>query len=484
MTFDNYINGAWQAPSTGRYTANINPARPQHVLGEFADSAAADVDQAVAAARQAFAGFRTAPPPQRAGLLNRLADLMERDRDQLAHVIVKEMGKVLAEARGEVARAVAECRFMAGEAHRVGSSGYSSERPGIDIVAHRVPLGPVALISPWNFPVVTPIRKLAPAIAYGCTAVMKPASITPWSSVKLAELIDEAGFPAGVVNLVMGGGRSVGQVLTDHPDIAGVSFTGSTETGSGIYEAAAKRLARVQLELGGKNPAIVMRYADLKGAAQEIASAAFQAAGQRCTALSRVIVLESQADALVEELAAVTRAMKVAEGFAEGAQIGPMVSRDQFDRVMRYMEIGRSDKAKLVVDGRSTVNDPDTDGYFHGPALFDQVERDSPLAVDEIFGPVLPVLRVADPAEALAIANSSAYGLAASVFTDEPGLAGFFASRLECGMVHVNHGTASQPHVPFGGVKNSGEGAYSIGPSACGFYTATKVVYRLDRMPD
>ena len=482
--FNNYINGAWQTPSTGRYTANINPAQPRTVLGEFAQSAAADVDLAVASAKAAFAGFRSAPPPQRAGLLNRLADLMERDRDQLAHIIVKEMGKVLAEARGEVARAVAECRFMAGEAHRTGSSGYPSERPGVDIAARQVPLGPVALISPWNFPVVTPIRKLAPAIAYGCSVVMKPASITPWSSVKLTELIDEAGFPAGVVNLVMGGGRSVGQALAEHLDIAGISFTGSTETGAGIYEAAAKRIARVQLELGGKNPAIVMGCRDLKGAARDIASAAFQAAGQRCTALSRVIVLESQADGLVDALAAATRAMKVAEGFADGAQIGPMVSREQFDRVVRYMEIGRSDNARLVVEGGPTVDDPDVDGYFHGPALLDHVDRESPLAVDEIFGPVLPVLRVADANEALAIANSSAYGLAASVFTDEPGLADFFAGALECGMVHVNHGTASQPHVPFGGVKTSGEGAYSIGPSARDFYTATKVVYRLDRMPD
>ena len=480
--FNNYINGEWRAPSTGRYAANINPAQPQSVLGEFADSAAADVDLAVAAAKEAFTGFRVAPPSQRAGLLNRLAVLMERDRDQLAQIIVKEMGKVLAEARGEVARAVAECRFMASEAQRAVSSGYPSERPGVDISARQVPLGPVALISPWNFPVVTPIRKLAPAIAYGCSVVMKPASITPWSSVKLTELIDEAGFPTGVVNLVMGGGRSVGQALAGHPDIAGVSFTGSTETGTGIYEAAAKRIARVQLELGGKNPAIVMGCGDLKGAAREIVSAAFQAAGQRCTALSRVIVLESQADALVEELAAATRAMKVAEGFAAAAQIGPLVSREQFDRVARYMEIGRSDNARLIVDGRPMVKDPQVDGYFHGPALFDRVDRDSPLAVDEIFGPVLPVLRVTDAAEALTIANSSTYGLAASVFTGEPGLADFFVRELECGMVHVNHGTASQPHVPFGGVKNSGEGAYSIGPSARSFYTATKVVYWLEPM--
>lgn len=479
MRYDNYIDGTWQSPAGGAYSANTNPARPQEVLGEFADSGSEDVNAAVAAARRAFRSFRNSTPSQRASLLHRLADLMERDRDELAEIIVREMGKVLAEARGEVGRAVAECRFMAGEAFRIGATGYPSERPGIEINARAVPLGPVALISPWNFPVVTPVRKLAPAIAYGCTVVMKPASVTPWCSVKLTRLVEEAGFPQGVVNLVMGGGRAVGATLAEHPDICGVSFTGSTDTGEGIYRAAASRIARVQLELGGKNPAIVIDCRDVKAAAQEIASAAFQAAGQRCTALSRVIVHDSQADELVRELAAAMKAMKVAEGFAEGAQIGPMVSADQLRRVARYMELGRESGAEVVVEGRQLVDNPETQGYFHSPALFDRVDPSSPLAVDEIFGPILPVLRVGSADEALAIANDTQYGLAASVFTADPQLADMFANELEAGMVHINHGTASQPHVPFGGVKKSGEGAYSIGPSSREFYTATKVVYRL-----
>ncbi|SKA37403.1 aldehyde dehydrogenase family protein [Consotaella salsifontis] len=479
MKYDNYIDGAWRAPVSGDYAPNLNPARPQDVLGEFASSGPQDVDAAVDAARRAFADFRFAPPSYRSSLLARLADLMQDNAEELATIIVKEMGKVLAEARGEVGRAIAECRFMAGEALHVGGGSFASERAGVDIVARQEPLGPVALISPWNFPVVTPIRKLAPAIAYGCTLVMKPASLTPWCSVKLTELIDRAGFPKGVANLVMGGGGAVGAALAAHPAIAGVSFTGSTEVGRRIYAAAARRIARVQLELGGKNPAIVIDCRDLKGAAKEIVSAAFQAAGQRCTALSRVVVADDLANGLVAELAAATRELKVAEGFREGAQIGPMVSQDQLDRVNHYMNVGRAGEAELIVEGRQTVEDPKTEGYFHSPALFDRVDPTSPLAVDEIFGPILPVIRVSGAEQALAIANDTQYGLAASLFTADPKLAARFADRLEAGMVHINHGTASQPHVPFGGVKKSGEGAYSIGASARGFYTATKVVYRL-----
>ncbi|WP_375595532.1 aldehyde dehydrogenase family protein [Algihabitans albus] len=476
--FDNFIDGTWQAPRSGQWAPNVNPARPAEVLGAFAASGPDDVSDAVAAAGGAARAWAASPPSERSALLVRLADLMVRHRDELARIIVREQGKALGEALGEVGRAAAECRYMAGESFRLLGATYPSDRANCRIEERLEPVGVVALISPWNFPLVTPIRKLAPALACGNAVVMKPASLTPWSSVRLTELLAEAGAPPGLVNLVLGSASEVGTPLVAHPDVAAVSFTGSTQAGQSIYQAVAQKIGRVQLELGGKNPALVLDCDNPGAAAKEIVAAAFQCAGQRCTAISRVIVAEAEADALVAHLLEEIAGLKVGDGLDPDTTMGPLVDAGQLQAVQRYVQLGRAEGAELRFGGTCLVDDPDREGYFHAPTLFDRVASTSPLATEEMFGPILPVVRVATADEAIVLANATPYGLAASVFTANAGLAERCLDEVQAGMIHVNHGTASQAHVPFGGDKRSGEGAWSIGPTAKAFFTKSKLAYR------
>jgi acyl-CoA reductase-like NAD-dependent aldehyde dehydrogenase len=474
--FENFINGRWIAPTSGSYYKNCNPAKPQTVLAEFPSSAVADVDAAVEAASEAFKVWRNVPGPQRGMLLYRFAQLLDDTKEELGRIITLEQGKALTEAVGEVVRAANEARFMAGEASRIQGHTFPSERAGYSCHTILEPIGVVAAISPWNFPVVTPVRKIAPALAFGNTIVFKPASLTPWSAVFLTQLFDKAGFPSGVLNLVIGSGRSVGDRLVNHHQVKGITFTGSTAVGVSLFEQASKRMAKVQLELGGKNPAIVWDYNDLDGAAKEIVTAAFLCSGQRCTALSRIIVSEGEADALAERVVHHTRQVKVGDGL-EGGTMGPLVSHGQIKTVEEYVQKGIQEGANLLYGGHRLAEDPDQQGYYHEPTVFDQVDAASPLAQEEIFGPVLPILRVASFDQAIEIANSTRYGLAASLFTSRMKLAHHFIQSVEAGMLHVNHGTTSQAHVPFGGVKESGYGAYSIGPTVKDFYTNLKSVY-------
>lgn len=473
----NFIAGKWMAPREGGYYQICNPARPREALGEFPVSGAPDADAALTAAEAALPSWSAMPGPQRGAILFRFAELLEQAKSELGRIITLEQGKALAEATGEVGRAAVEARFMAGEASRTTGQTFPSERPGFTCSTILEPLGVVAAICPWNFPVVTPVRKLAPALAYGNTAILKPASLTPWSSVYLFDLLEKAGLPPGVANLVIGPGRAAGEAILTDDRVRGITFTGSTSVGLRIYEAAARRMARVQLELGGKNPAIVFDHDDLDGAAREIVSAAFLCSGQRCTALSRVIVSAAQADALVERLMFHIGRINVGDGLAEGTTMGPLVSRSQLETVAGYVQLGKESGCTLLFGGRTLTDDPDNDGYFHEPTLFDWVPPDSPLAQDEIFGPVLPVIRATTIEEAIRAANGTRYGLAASVFTARLSHVNEFASRIQSGMIHINHGTASQAHIPFGGVKDSGQGAYSIGPTAREFFTNIKSVY-------
>lgn len=473
----NYIEGKWVPPAAGDFYVTHNPACPAQPLGEFPCSLAPDAQAAVAAAAAAQPAWRDTPGPQRGALLFKFAELLEASRQELARIITLEQGKALGEALGEVGRAAVEARYMAGEASRPAGQTFPTERPGISCQTILEPLGVVATISPWNFPVVTPVRKIAPAIAFGNTVVFKPASLTPWSAVRVVQLLEKAGLPAGVVNLLIGAGSAAGNAVVDDRRVRGISFTGSTDVGLRIYEKAARRNVAVQLEMGGKNPAIVFDYDDLDGAAREIVSAAFLCSGQRCTALSRVIVSNSQADALVERILWYVSRIKVGDGLTEGTTMGPLVSRAQFQIVTDYVRQGRDSGCKLLAGGKALVEDPDQDGYYYEPTVFDEVPPESPLATEEIFGPVLPLIRVPNADEAIAIANSTRYGLAASVFTSRTDLAHRFVAVIETGMVHINHGTASQAHVPFGGRKESGQGAFSIGPTARDFFTSVKAVY-------
>ncbi len=473
----NYIGGKWVPPAAGEYYATHNPAHPDQVLGEFPISSPPDADAAVTAAAAAFPAWGETPGPQRGAILYRFAQLLEDSKNELARIVTLEQGKALCESVGEVGRAVVEARYMAGEASRPLGQTYPSERAGFTCQTVLEPLGVVATICPWNFPVVTPVRKIAPAIAFGNSVVFKPASLTPSTAAFLMALLEKAGLPGGVVNLVIGPGSAVGNFLVSDRRVQGISFTGSSDIGLRVSEGAARRLAGVQLELGGKNPAIIADYEDLEGAAREIVSAAFLCSGQRCTALSRVIVLESQADELVEKLLCHIGRIRVGDGLAEGTTMGPLVSLDQFETVDGYVRRGIEAACPVLAGGGPLTEVPARDGYYYAPTLFDRVPPDSPLAREEIFGPVLPVIRVRNAAEALTVANDTRYGLAAAVFTSRPELMQKFAAGLQTGMVHINHGTASQAHVPFGGRKDSGIGAFSIGPTARDFFTRVKAVY-------
>jgi len=473
----NFINGSWVPPQSGDYYQTRNPACPTQALGEFPCSLAPDAVAAVDAAVAAQFAWRDTPGPARGAVLFKLAELLESSKKELARIVTLEQGKAIGEAMGEVGRAAVEARYMAGEASRPLGQTFPSERAGFTCSTVLEPIGVVATISPWNFPVITPVRKMAPALAFGNTVVFKPASLTPRSAAYVVGLLEKAGTPAGVVNLVIGSGAAAGDAIVNDCRVRGISFTGSTAIGLRIYEKAAHRNAVVQLEMGGKNPAIVFDCEDLEFAAREIVSAAFLCTGQRCTALSRVIVAESQADALAEKIRACVSHIKVGDGLADGTTMGPLISRAQFEIVADYVRRGRESGCKLLAGGHPLADDPDTQGYYFAPTVFDEVPPDSPLATDEIFGPVLPLIRVHTAEEAIAIANSTRYGLAASVFTSRLDLSQRFVAGMESGMVHLNHGTASQAHVPFGGRKDSGQGAFSIGPTARDFFTTVKAVY-------
>ena len=474
--YGNFIGGAWK-PAGSRTSEIHNPADSGQLLGRFADSGAAEVDEAVTAAHAAWLSWRQVPGPDRGAILFRAADLLEQRIDELALILAAEQGKVLAEARGEVGRAAKELRFSAGEASRIDGDVLPSEKRNGLAMTFREPIGVVAAIGPWNFPVVTPVRKIGPALAFGCSVVLKPSNLTPWSAVKLMDVFRDAGVPAGVVSLVLGSGRAVGEALIRHPLVRGVSFTGSTGTGLAINAEAGRRLVRTQLELGGKNPAVVLDYDDATTVAKQIVGAAFACSGQRCTALSRVVVLEDRARAMTEALEAEMATIKVGPAWQAGATMGPLITGRHKASVMEHIEAARAEGATLALGGMSLEDGDLAKGHFVAPTLFTGVKKGSRLALEEVFGPVLAVIPVASVDEAVAVANEVDYGLAASVYTRDVNLSLRFARECQSGMVHVNHGTASEAHMPFGGVKASGFGAYSIGHSNQEFFTTVKAVY-------
>ncbi|WP_435655876.1 aldehyde dehydrogenase family protein [Brucella pituitosa] len=475
-TYGNFIGGEWRAPKSN--TAKIyNPALRNQCLGSFANSEETDVDEAVKVAHEAGLSWRNVPGPERGAILFRAADILEQRLDELAFILAAEQGKVLAEARGEVGRAAKEMRFCAGEASRIDGDVLPSEKRNGLAMTLREPIGVVAAIGPWNFPVVTPVRKIAPALAYGCSVVLKPSNLTPWSAVELMDVFKDAGVPAGVVSLVLGSGRKVGEALIRHKLVKGVSFTGSTGVGAAISAEAGKSFVRTQLELGGKNAAIVFDYASAETVAKQIGAAAFQCTGQRCTAISRVIVLEDRTAEIIEALRAEMATIKVGPAWEQGATMGPMITADQKSSVLKFIDIGKSEGAKLVVGGGSLEEGDFAQGHFVEPTLFTDVAAGSRLALEEVFGPVLSVIKARSVDDAIRIANEVDYGLAASVYTRDVDLALRFVRESETGMVHVNHGTASEAHMPFGGVKASGFGAYSIGHSNQEFFTTMKSAY-------
>ena len=475
--FDNFINGAWVAPTGGAYYQLHNPGKNDEALGSFPLSQPGDVDTAVAAAKTAFAEWGKMLPDQRAKYVYAFIDLLEKNVQHLGEVLCREQGKTLAESVGEASRGVKECRYVIGEATRLEGMSLPSERANVTNTAVRVPIGVVAAITPWNFPILTPLRKIVPALVAGCTVVFKPAYDTPLCGIELMKLFEQAGLPKGVLNLVIGKGSVMGDALSDHPDIAGISFTGSTGVGRRINERAASHFAKIQLEMGGKNPALVANYANLEFAATQICNAAFANAGQRCTAVSRVVVVESQAEALEKLLVAKVRAYKVGYGMDAGTQIGPVVNEKAGKDIMAYIESARKEGATVAAGGNRLTGGVYDKGFYIEPTLITGVTPKMTVAVDEIFGPVLSVIRVKDFAEGLAVCNDTQYGLSTCVFTDEQANIFDFMRDAEAGMVHINHGSVSESFMPFGGVKASGLGNFGIGSTNKDFFTTWKVIY-------
>jgi aldehyde dehydrogenase (NAD+) len=475
-TYRNFINGEWVESTSAKTVENTNPADTEDVLGVVRLSTREEAGRAVEAAAEAFRGWRATPAPARGRIVARAARLLEEEKENLARLLTREEGKTVGEARGELQRSINVAEFVSGESRRMNGETIQSELPSNFAYTLRQPHGVVACVTPWNFPVAIPVWKIAPALVAGNTVVFKPATITPATAVRLVEIFAEAGVPAGVLNLVLGSGSDAGDEIVNHRAVRAISFTGSNSVGLKLYEQAARRGVRVQCEMGGKNPVVVLEDADMGLAVESTAQGAFGSTGQRCTATSRAVVVESVADEFVERVAARARALKIGDGASPGTDVGPIVDAGQFESVLRYIDIGREDGASLVTGGAAA--DGLRKGFFIQPTVFDRVTPDMRIAREEIFGPVLSVLRVKDFEEALHVANDCEYGLSSSVFTNDAARIFRFVEEIETGMTHVNSPTTGgEAHIPFGGTKATGVGDFEQGSTALDFYTELKVVY-------
>ena len=476
--YNNHIGGKWVESSTGRTYTITNPASNESVLAEFQTSGVDDALKAVDAAHEALAGWANTPAPVRAGILFRAIEILRQRGDDMARTITLEEGKPLSDAQGEVKRSLNIMEYAAGEGRRMFGYTTPSELPDTVAYTTRRPLGVVAIITPWNFPLAIPAWKIAPALICGNTIVFKPASATPWSAIKLMEVFEEAGLPAGVLNVVTGPGGSVGNALVESPLVKGISFTGSTEIGTGIYSHGASLLKKVQCEMGGKNAVILLADADIDKALGGIIQGAFGSTGQRCTATSRVIVEEAIYDEFMEQLIDRTSKLKIGDGLDPEVDVSPLASKAQFDTVMEYIGIGTEEGAELVQGGHAVTGGIFNQGYYVEPTIFADVQTDMRIAQEEIFGPVLTVLKAEDLEDAIQIANSVKFGLSSSVYTKDLTQAFEYINTVESGMVHVNAPTlGGEVHLPFGGLGASGVGHREQGIEAMNFFTEVITVY-------
>jgi len=472
--FKNYIGGEWVAGAST--THNRNPSDVRDVIGEYAQADAAQTKAAIAAAKQAFPAWAAASIQDRSNLLDKVGTEILARKDELGRLLAREEGKTLPEGVGEAARAGMIFRFFAGEALRIPGEKIASVRPGVDVEVTREPVGVVGLITPWNFPIAIPAWKIAPALAYGNTVVFKPADLVPGCAWALADILARAGVPAGVFNLVMGRGSVVGETLVNHPDVSAISFTGSVSIGRGIAAKAVTRMAKIQLEMGGKNPLVVLDDADLATAVNVAVQGSYYSTGQRCTASSRLIVTEGIHDRFVAALTDKLKTLKVDDALAPGTDIGPVVDASQLDQDLAYLEIGKSEGARLAAGGQRLTRD--TEGYYLAPALFTEANNTMRIAREEIFGPVAAVIRARDYDEALTLANDTEFGLCAGIVTTSLKHASHFKRHAQTGMVMVNLPTAGVDyHVPFGGRKGSSYGPREQGRHAAEFFTTVKTAY-------
>ena len=472
--FQNYINGEWVPGSS--WTANRNPSDLNDVIGEYAMADKAQTEAAIDAAKRAFPAWAIGSIQDRANMLDKVgSDILAR-KDELGRLLAREEGKTLPEGIGETVRAAHIFKFFAGEVLRMSGEKIPSVRPGVDVEITREPIGVVGLITPWNFPIAIPAWKIAPALAYGNTVVFKPAQWTPGCAWALTELLANAGLPPGVFNLVMGSGSVVGETIVNHPDVAAVSFTGSMDTGRGIAKKAVARMAKVQLEMGSKNPLVVLDDADLATAVNVAVQGAYFSTGQRCTASSRLIVTEGIHDRFVEALTQRLSALKVDNALTPGTEIGPVVEQPQLDTDLEYVGIGQREGARLVAGGERVKRA--TDGYYMAPALFVDAKNTMRISREEIFGPVACVIAAKNYDEALMIANDTETGLSSGIVTTSLKHASHFKRHAQAGMVMVNLPTAGVDyHVPFGGRKGSSYGPREQGRYAAEFYTTVKTTY-------
>ena len=477
-THRNYIGGKWVESVTGRTYPVHNPAHTDQLVGEFQTSGADDTLHAVAAAKDGLKIWANTPAPARANIMYKALDIMGRRAEELAETITVEEGKPISDARAEVKRAMAIMEYAAGEGRRMFGYTTPSELPDTVAYTTRRPLGVVGIITPWNFPLAIPAWKIAPALICGNALVFKPASATPHSAVKLLEIFEEAGLPAGVLNLVTGPGGQVGNALVESPDVKGISFTGSTEIGTDLYSESAKRLKKVQAEMGGKNAVIVLSDADMDKAMNGIVQGAFGSTGQRCTATSRVIVEESVHDQFVTELIDRTSKLTVGDGLDPANDVAPLSSQNQKDKVLEFIGIGAEEGADLAFGGRDLMDGDLKEGYYVEPTVFTGVTSDMRIAQEEIFGPVLTVFKAKDLKEAIDIANSVEFGLSSSVYTKDITKAYEYINTVETGMVHVNASTlGGEVHLPFGGLNSSGVGQREQGTAAVDFFSEVITVY-------
>ena len=476
-TFRHFIAGEWCDSTSGATFESRNPADTGDVVGRFQQGTKADVAMAIKAAETAFPMWRRTPAPKRGEILYAFGALMAQHKERLARAMTREMGKVLAEARGDVQEGIDIAYLMAGEGRRMAGDTVPSELPDKWAMSIRQPLGVAGIITPWNFPMAIPCWKTMPALVTGNTVVFKPSSDTPHCATLLVELMAEAGFPSGVVNLVTGSGGEVGDAIVDSPDIAVISFTGSSVTGRRIAERAGRRLKRVSLELGGKNGVVVLADADLDLATDGILWSAFGTTGQRCTAASRVIVERPVVEPLLERLEARARTLRLGSGLDPAVDVGPLINAGAVDKVASYADIGRGE-AELVLGGGRASGDGLANGHFFEPTIFAGVRPMDRIGQEEIFGPVLSVIPVDDYGAAMLALNQTRYGLSSSVFTRDVNLA-FRAMRdFETGIVYVNAGTTgAEVHLPFGGWKETGNGHREAGHVALDTYTEWKSIY-------
>jgi acyl-CoA reductase-like NAD-dependent aldehyde dehydrogenase len=473
----NLIGDAWVGADSSKTFESRSPATGE-LIGVFPRSTAADVDRAVEAAKDAYTSWRLVPAPKRGEILFRFGALVAEHKAELADLMAREMGKVLAEAGGDVQEAIDMSYYMAGEGRRLFGHTTPSELPDKFNMSVRAPIGVVGVITPWNFPIAIPSWKIVPALVCGNTVVFKPANDTPMLAQRFVELLLEAGVPPGVVNLVHGFGREVGDRIVRHPDVPVVTLTGSRETGVAVLEAAAENLKHVHLELGGKNGIIVMDDADLDLAVEGIVWSAFGTSGQRCTAASRVIVHRKVYDDLVSRVVAQAERLRLGPGWEDETDVGPVINAAALEKIHSYTGIGKDEGATLLTGGEVATGDGLDDGFFYRPTIFGDVETGMRVAQEEIFGPTTSIIPVDDFDEAIRVANGIRYGLSSSIFTADVNQA-FRAMRdLEAGITYVNAGTiGAEVHLPFGGTKQTGNGHREAGQAALDVFTEWKSIY-------